>query len=417
MPPQTISNAGDKSTCRLCGRQLARYNCPTCNVPYCSLTCFRSPAHSQCSETFYKKEVENDIQSEPSKTPQERMRMMEMLKKFEEDNQRSVADEMESDEEEDDDDLARRFQDIDMDSASTADLWAKLTPAEQEQFRKLMDDPTSGLAQQLLASEELENERYAPWWDADVVADNPDGQSPPHRRYGARPEVIQIPSAIVKPIPNGPPLFYNICAVCIAYSFTTRHLSVSPLSSLQPEDVDFEEARRLISQLVPFLTARKSATLFPNLSSLMTDIWSRFEPGQINSELFALLLRDTAYLIRPLPVIALPEDSQKSKETFDPTSHPHVNLIRVLSDTSKLFEMSARKGVAPKPNHVTQKLLFYIGYVLSTPSPIQRALSDELMEKSAAYRARDAEDVVTEPGSVNKGKHHKTVGKATIEEL
>jgi len=116
-------------------------------------------------------------------------------------------------------------------------------------------------------------------------------------------------------------------------------------------------------------------------------------------------------------VTALPEDSPKSQETVDPTSHPHVNFIRVLADISKLFEISARKGAAPKPNHVTQKLLFYTAHLLSTPSSVLRALSDELMEKSAAYQARDAEDVFMEPGSVNKQKNHKTGGKATIEEL
>jgi len=170
-------------------------------------------AHSQCSESFYKKEVEHEIQSAPSKTPHERMRMMEMLKKFEEENQRSVSNGLGYDEE-DADDLALRFQDIDMNSASAAGLWSKLTPVEQEQFRKIMEHPTSGIAQQLLASEELENEWSEPWWDAPTVEpDNAPGQSAQRRRYGAKPNVMCLPVAMVKPIPTGPPLFYNICVV------------------------------------------------------------------------------------------------------------------------------------------------------------------------------------------------------------
>lgn len=203
----------------------------------------------------------------------------------------------------------------------------------------------------------------------------------------------------------------------IAYSFITRHLSVSPLSSLTAEDIDSEEARRLISQLVPFLTDRRATTLYPNLSSLTTDIWSRFEPDQVNTELFALLLRDAAYLVRPLPVTTLPTSSPGSPEAIDPTFHPHVNLIRVLSDLRMLFEISpARKGVVSKPNHVMQKLLFYAAYILSAPSHVLLTLSEELFEKSATYRASGLEDVVAEPGSVQERKLPLT-RKAVIEEL
>ncbi|KAG6833222.1 hypothetical protein H0H87_009843 [Tephrocybe sp. NHM501043] len=69
-------------------------------------------AHARCSETFYKKEVESEIRSEPSKTPQERMKMMELLRKFEEENHQTVDEER--GEEDDGEDLARRFEDIDL---------------------------------------------------------------------------------------------------------------------------------------------------------------------------------------------------------------------------------------------------------------------------------------------------------------
>ena len=73
------------------------------------------------------------------------------------------------------------------------------------------------------------------------------------------------------------------CLICpytfsIAYSYTTRHLSISPLSGIGTNSPDFVEARHLLSQLVPFITDRKSTTLYSNLSSLTTDMWSRFQP-------------------------------------------------------------------------------------------------------------------------------------------
>ena len=94
-----------------------------------------------------------------------------------------------------------------LDVTPVADVWSKLTPAEQAEFVRIMEDPNSDHARQLLASEELENERCEPWWDA------PTAESDGSRRYGSKPELILIPAVMVKPIPNGPPLHYNICAV------------------------------------------------------------------------------------------------------------------------------------------------------------------------------------------------------------
>jgi hypothetical protein len=64
----------------------------------------------------------------------------------------------------------------------------------------------------------------------------------------------------------------------IAYAYTTRYLSTSPLSSIKTDDQDFQEALRIISQLVPALTDQKSKVLHSSLDDVVTDVWSRFEP-------------------------------------------------------------------------------------------------------------------------------------------
>ena len=45
--------------CR-CLKQSSRYTCPRCNTPYCTLACYKSDGHLNCSETFYK---ENFLQA------------------------------------------------------------------------------------------------------------------------------------------------------------------------------------------------------------------------------------------------------------------------------------------------------------------------------------------------------------------
>jgi len=147
--------------------------------------------------------------------------------------------------------------------------------------------------------------------------------------------------------------------------------------------MDFKETRRLLSQLVPFLKDRKSSMLYPNLTSLTTDIWSRFQPNEIHNELFSLLLRDASTLIQPLAVTAV------HTNPIDPATHPHVNLVLMLSDLARLFE---REGNNQKPSHVVHKLLFYAAHVLSTPSPVLRALALQLRETASAYSTESSED-------------------------
>ena len=67
-------------------------------------------AHSDCSESFYKKEIVVGIHNEPSRTAQERKQMMEVLKRFEEESA-ATEEELEGDS---DDELTKRLSGIDL---------------------------------------------------------------------------------------------------------------------------------------------------------------------------------------------------------------------------------------------------------------------------------------------------------------
>ena len=40
----------------------APYTCPRCSKPYCSLRCYRSEAHVQCTEQFYRECVRSELE-------------------------------------------------------------------------------------------------------------------------------------------------------------------------------------------------------------------------------------------------------------------------------------------------------------------------------------------------------------------
>ncbi|KAF5362166.1 hypothetical protein D9756_002243 [Leucocoprinus leucothites] len=426
-----------KAICRLCRRQFAKYTCPTCNVPYCSLVCFRSSPHSQCSETFYKKELQSDITTTPSHTHEERKQMMELLKRFEEtateDEHTLYQEALGSNEIEDggadkEMSLVDKFAGLDLDSISSEDMWKMLTSEEREKFVKALEDPISGLAQRLSESEQLEIEIEQPWWIDGVKRLDHEQEPTGHNGKKSRPTPICIPQSMVKPVPPGQPLVYNLTAICIAYSYIVRHLGVRMLSALPPMTPDFEEALRLIDVLVPFLLDRRSTILHDSVGAAITDVYSRFEMGKVNSELFAVLLEDTTGLMKPLRVMPLSSVPPQSTEIREPplvdlSAHSLLLPILVLSDLIELFqseqgtakntpsraphpavqnqlESGIQSGTGSKSNkipryqHVIRKLEFYVAHILATPSRVMESVSDAALQWSHRIRA-EGQSVLT----------------------
>jgi hypothetical protein len=301
----------DGNACR-CKRQFAKYACPRCNIPYCSLMCFRSEVsplvlesvafsnhvlrfqgHNQCSEGFYRDQIQSDIKTAPSATAQERLKMMELLKRFEE----SSAEEADLDDGGDGEDgLAQRLKGIDLgistgwshpasadlpllDSVPPDELWNLLPEEQRAKFLRTVENPSSDLAKQLLADGGFLHKNYTPWWKS---REDSTVECPP---------VMSIPQTVVEKMPNdGPPLLYNICAVwcgplnlsaymrlihpsSVVYSYVCRHFQVSCLTDASTEEAD--GIKGILSSVAHFVTDRKSKIIYAGVSAIVTDIWSR----------------------------------------------------------------------------------------------------------------------------------------------
>lgn len=84
------------SLCELCGIQGHKYTCPSCDLRYCSLRCYKSQTHADCVEDgFYKKQVIDALKGTSIST-EERATMVNILKAFEE--TREEEEELESEE-------------------------------------------------------------------------------------------------------------------------------------------------------------------------------------------------------------------------------------------------------------------------------------------------------------------------------
>lgn len=320
------------------------------------------------------------MHAEPSKSAQERAKMIDILRKFEEG---SAEDSLNAVDEENDigSDLVKRFEGIDLDTAAPDMLWLRLTPEERRKFLKVIDNPESELAKQLLASEQLEKEIREPWWDSPAPPEE-HGQVD-HKtghKFGTKPGSMSIPKSLVKDTLAGPSLVFNMAAICIAYAFATRQLAWSPLSSLPALSVDRQEAQKIISQLVPFLVDQSGTTLYKDMISMITDVWSRFETDNATPDLFAIILNDASKLLSPSPVVSVPVPTPPSDINIE--TYSGNKALLVLSDLAKLFE---------RRKHIKYKLVFYAGHLMSTPNFVLKAVSTE-----AGRRARDQKELMVQ---------------------
>lgn len=103
-------------------------------------------------------------------------------------------------------------------------LWLRLTPEERRKFLKVIDNPESELAKQLLASEQLEKEIREPWWDSPAPPEE-HGQVD-HKtghKFGTKPGSMSIPKSLVKDTLAGPSLVFNMAAIWYEFCITNIH--------------------------------------------------------------------------------------------------------------------------------------------------------------------------------------------------
>ncbi|OZJ02529.1 hypothetical protein BZG36_04130 [Bifiguratus adelaidae] len=224
--------------CEICHKQVAVYTCPRCNLRYCSLPCYKSDQHSACTEVFYKESIEEEIRSKQVGDDEKR-RMLELLRKFEEDavDESDLFEELEEGDARDED-LLKRLQDIDLDKASFDAIWTRLTPMEQQRFTEQVAQSED--TAQNIGVDELINDSTdlwtieVPWWDHIVVADSKkkvriqeiDAEDDPKSTISDYPSIldtIRPISELTSRAPNAD-IAYNVLHAILSYAFLYRRM-------------------------------------------------------------------------------------------------------------------------------------------------------------------------------------------------
>lgn len=173
--------AGPCGFCPTGEAQPARYTCPRCNVPYCSLRCYR--AHGTCAEEFYRDQVLGELRGR-SASPSRLATALRRLRQ-----QRETEDEP--------GDAGLRPGPA---PGGLSGLWERLAPAEKVAFERLL---SRGEAGRLLPP-------WRPWWWGrgaaprllEELGDAPSGDAEELEPSPARmpPEPMRDEPAAVEPV-------------------------------------------------------------------------------------------------------------------------------------------------------------------------------------------------------------------------
>ncbi|BGP25788.1 zinc finger, HIT-type protein [Rhodotorula toruloides] len=444
--PPIVSTA-DPCPCGICQQQISRYTCPNCNLPYCSLACFRSPEHSACTDSFAQKSLKDDLNAEQENGGDEKKKMLELLRQFEE--QQKELEEIQQAGPEDEEtgpeaetrrkerkELEGRIAGLDLDALPPEQLLSFLTPEQQAAFEATLQDPNRV---NKLVEEEFEGDE--PWWvveqeakllkemlEASRNAEGsktvvPGGEEDETDAEQVRPAPVPADKLpVLKVGPDGkaianPNLFFNVVAVLFGYAFTLRTFSLASFRSLPGRSPERTMAIQVLVQLLPFIVERSTST-FADMYEAIESV-AAGEPQGMSSALLALLLHDVAHLLRPAPIAAI------SSSTPSPlASHALAPALSAISDLHHLFCTAI---ATPQPSNGSQgptsgptvskaliarpstsaplskrerqrcmlasaKLLFYASFLFSTGNEVVQAAGVLAVMAEREAKKREAEE-------------------------
>lgn len=358
--PATTSNSRVATRlCNICYAQPAAYNCPRCNIPFCSLLCFRRREHQECSAAFSSSEVGLAAGwSDLTAQDRERGKVADILHRLEEGEKESrqrEEDALQSDSEEDDDldESVRLRADVtaeQIESASDEALLAMLTPKERQRFlnalksqqsaarfmerldrkaHQRMQQESQGTQQGTLTTTSIPlNEAIAPKqrarmaWKSTPWFERPEACPPisgrPKRQISAftgaleKVLVARATLATSKDAPAPVDLSYNLCTLVMAYAYTLRRMDITSLSGLTEP---LTGRRTCLTSTEPVLNTKPAHDAKASCSSLH-DSYDDDEPPPLEDD-DPVNVRTTGSVSAATPEAQLVDRAELAQETFD----------------------------------------------------------------------------------------------------
>ncbi|XP_076090400.1 zinc finger HIT domain-containing protein 2-like [Mytilus galloprovincialis] len=206
----------EDNVCKLCLKTKVKYTCPRCNIQYCSLECYKSEKHLQCSENFYKECFMEGLKDFGS-SKEDKQNVLEMLQR--------VKDEDPGFDSDDDEDLEARLQGLDLETDSKT-VWNKLTDKEKKEFERLMAGGELSTLVEVWTpwwKDKLSTliEVWMPWWNDKVLISEIKEKKEKTRIPAIQKDITDISTLLSKGKPSAD-LKNNVINVLYAYCFVCR---------------------------------------------------------------------------------------------------------------------------------------------------------------------------------------------------
>ncbi|XP_063986006.1 zinc finger HIT domain-containing protein 2 [Diachasmimorpha longicaudata] len=320
---EDVAASSSTHLCQICNAVPQRYTCPKCTITYCSMNCYKSTSHSNCSEEFYKEWVEAEIKSQ-SNDPEQKKIMTEILRRVHEQDTNALfneseedadglCDELDSDDDEDVPDLADRIRNVNLDDAN--ELWGILTDAERQEFEALLRNGEEG---KLLPE-------WTPWWSSksnekQLIKEIDDQERV--EMVGRCPKLLEIPyiSAVEKAATT---VSFNIINVLYSYVLMVFHYDGDHQNS----------AKEAVSMFLQLCDSLGSNKIFDNEESALDAVTEKAADHQLLSD-----EEDNVILDHLKQLIQGPNKTERS-----------FYMLAAISDLHHLFtsakkELSKAKG-------------------------------------------------------------------------
>ncbi|XP_052898169.1 zinc finger HIT domain-containing protein 2 [Anopheles moucheti] len=372
----------NEQVCKICGTKEAKYNCPRCNMMYCSVQCYKAQQHVECSEGFYRENVVQELAlrkadadaAQSSKTMLEILQRVEQMDSMQdEDSSTDAASDLEgpdqqldSDDEAQEVELANRLKGIDLDNA--AEVWDRLTDGEKEEFQRFLEN--GDIAKML----PVPNIWWAKEYKVDLVqaAEEPSEQE--QKMFKDCPKISTNIAKLSDILPDAPSptVRHNIANVLAAYSFVYRYF-LGDIHEDALETVDcmlgicvnlkksgiFDSALMAVTSVVSECCNEQLPTDHETLGVLKTDVQTLFTgPKGCGKKYSRLFLLSALSDVRTLLSNAKRELKSVDKKTEE--SHK-IKSDRIQTDGANL-----KHANAPLLRSCVKKIEFYLAYARSS---------------------------------------------------
>ncbi|KAI9337787.1 hypothetical protein BDR26DRAFT_863554 [Obelidium mucronatum] len=433
--------------CAICTTAPFKYTCPKCFLQYCSLACYKHQTHSQCSESFYKDNIQQEMEAKKAgesaaaryytgmegagrdKSDENMKRKMQhLLRRFERGElgvlsqphelSREEMDDIDDDAVEDDlDALQEKLGELDIDSMTTEELMALLSDSQLESFESQLE---SG---DILSSETLQNAIAEPWWltsspdsdgssfiqdlDTQQVIDN---SSTATRGIAKQPPVIAdlAPFSKLTTAQPHPSLPFNLVELLCVYSIVWRHFNGEwghSDDATAENDYCDNEARSFLCELSLLLKDGGNTSFgYDGVESAVFGVWDRvirmnnvlLDPATKTSiapakQVLTLLLNDLSQLL------------SSQKKTVSALSHLHSLFNNNSNEKSDKKKNKEERNLNLR---ISRKILFYTCFAGSANDATFGILREQTARCTFEKQALDMNDAIHEvdPGSVDAAR-------------